>query len=202
MSATSTTTGWSPAVARRRGHHPASRRPEWIAGVQTLRHDDSGATTKRSTTASQIGNPPPGEPVPAKCPQSQQPDRSPAAARRPRAASSGPAEGSGRPGSSESTLARRREVMRVEFPVPVKPVYSSPDLVPGVDGQRPPVVVAGTVKKYTASKSRRRRSPRWSRRRHWCSTGRRRRCHRWGEGELGAGHRVEAREEVARVGWP
>jgi len=41
----------------------------------------------------------------------------------------------------------------VEFPVPVKPVYSSPTCCPVLTVSVPLVVAAGTVKKYTASKS-------------------------------------------------
>ena len=88
----------------------------------------------------------------------------------------------------------------VEFPVPVKPVYSSPTCWPVLTVSVPPVVVAGTVKKYTASKIPssslaalvEEKTELFER----PSTGD---PPLGREGQLGAGHRVEAREEVARV---
>ena len=63
------------------------------------------------------------------------------------AASSGPVEGSATAGKLSVTVADAVRLMTVEFPVPVKPVYSSPTSCPVLTVRVPPVVVAGTVKK-------------------------------------------------------
>ena len=60
--------------------------------------------------------------------------------------------GLGTAGKLSVTVAGAVRLIMVEFPVPVKPVYSSPTCCPVLTVSVPPVVVAGTVKKYTASK--------------------------------------------------
>ena len=55
--------------------------------------------------------------------------------------------GLGTAGKLSVTVADAVRLMMVEFPVPVKPVYSSPTSCPVLTVSVPPVVVAGTVKK-------------------------------------------------------
>ena len=112
-------------------------------------------TRTRISTAAQMGKPPPGERSP--------PDPEPAlgAADRPVAGSGAPTQGGffwaggalGTAGKLSVAVADAVRLTMVEFPVPVKPVYSSPTCCPVLMVSVPPVVVAGTVKKYTASKS-------------------------------------------------
>ena len=107
----------------------------------------AAAMTTRIKTASQIGNPPPEEVPPLVFPEV------PAAS--PVAGSGAPTHGGffwaggglGTAGKLSVTVADAVRLMMVEFPVPVKPVYSSPTSCPVLTVSVPPVVVAGTVKK-------------------------------------------------------
>ena len=104
----------------------------------------TAAMTTMIKTASQIGKPPPGEVPPPVFPED---------AASPVAGSGAPIHGGffwaggglGTAGKLSVVAADAVRLMLVEFPVPVKPVYSVPVAGPAVTVSVPLVVDAGTV---------------------------------------------------------